>query len=107
MPNLDNTPRIGYHHHSTNLDKLNGEPFNLTVDVASTLPLTSLHWSPPNYSAPLPNGTIIFSHDDITTVTFMLLKKALKNDSGYYTVTVANKCGQISSKFYVNVIGKS
>ena len=106
VPNLDNTPRIHYHHHSKNLDKLNGEPFNLTADVASTLPLTSLYWSPPKYSAPLPNRTIIFSHDDITTATFMMLKNASKNDSGYYTLTVANKCGQISSEVYVNVIGK-
>ena len=106
MPNLDTTPRIHYHHHSTNLDKLNGEPFNLTVDVVSTLPLTSLHWSPPKSSAPLPNRTIIFYHDDITTAIFMMLKNASKNDSGYYTLTVANKCSWNSFRFYVNVIGK-
>ena len=78
----------------------------MTADVASTLPLTSLHWSPPEYSAPLPNGTIIFYHDNITTATFMLLKNASKNDSGLYTLTAGNKCGKIISMVYVNVIGK-
>ena len=105
MPNLDNTPQIHYHHPTT-VDKLNGESFNLTADVASTLPLTSLHWSSPRYSAPLPNRTIIFYHDDVTTATFMLLKNASKNDSGFYALTVANKCGHISSGVYVNVVGK-
>ena len=86
------------------MDKLNGEPFNLTVDVASTLPLTSVHWSPP--TAPLPNRTRTVYHDDVTTATFMLLKNASKNDSGFYLLIVANKCGHTSSGVYVNVVGK-
>ena len=105
MPNLDTLPRI-HRHYSKTVDKLNGEPFNLTVDVVSTLPLTSLYWSPPKYSAPLPNRTITFSHDDITTATFVLLKNASMNDTGPYTLTVANKCGWIVSEVYINVIGK-
>lgn len=61
---------------SMSVQKLDhGEPFNLTGDVTSDVPLTSLFWSPTEYSAPLRgihNRTITFHYGNIAT-TFMLL----------------------------------
>ena len=99
--NLDAVPQISFKYYS--LNKVNGEPFNLTADVISSVPLTSLFWSPPEYSAPLPNRTIIFNHGNITIATFMLLKNASVNDTGRYTLTAINKCGQSFSTIFVRV----
>ena len=111
VQNSDAVPQIHllydqYNNYSVN--KLDREPFNLTVDIASFSPLTSLYWSPPEYSGSLPYRTIAFHHGNITTTTFMLLKNASVNDSGFYTLTAVNKCGQSSSEVFVNVmhIGK-
>ena len=83
-----------------------GEPFNLTGDVASDVPLTSLFWSPTEYSAPLRgvhNRTITFHYGNIAT-TFMLLNNASTNDTGFFTLSAVTKCGQDSSQFYVDVV---
>ena len=78
--------------------KLTSVPFNLTATVVSALNLTSLYWSPPEYSDPLPNRTIIVHHGNVTTITFMLLRHASLGDSGNYTLTAVNECGQSSSQ---------
>ena len=101
VPNLDADPQISFK--DIYLNKVNGKPFNLTADVTSSVPLTSLFWLPPEYSAPLPNRTITFNHGNITTATFMLLKNASVNDTGWYTLTAVNKCGQKLSAVFVEV----
>ena len=84
----------------------NGRPFNLTATIVSTLNLTSLCWSPPGLD-PLPNKTISVHNGSTITTTFMLLKNATLGDSGNYTLTAVNECGQNSSQIYVDVhIGK-
>ena len=82
---------------------LTSAPFNLTATVVSDLNLTSLYWSPPEYSNPLPNRTIIVHHGNITTITFMLLRNASLSDTGIYTLTAVNECGHSSSQFHVKV----
>ena len=84
--------------------KLTGKPFNLTATVVSDLNLTSLYWSPPEHSGSLPNKTLTYHHGNITTAIFMLLKNATLSDSGNYTLTAVNNCGQNSSKVYVDVL---
>jgi len=84
--------------------KLTGKPFNLTATVVSNLNLTSLYWSPPKLSGPLPNRTITLHDGNITTTTFMLLKNATLGDSGNYTLTAVNKCGQNSSQVGVKLL---
>ena len=97
-------PQIYFQHVTTQnfVYKLSKRPFNLTATVVSSSILTSLYWSPPG-SVPLPNRTIIVRHGNITTTTFMLLKNASLSDSGNYTVTAVNECGQNSSKIDVDV----
>ena len=84
--------------------KLTGRPFNLTATVESSLNLTSLHWSPPEYFNPLPNKTITVHHGNITTTTLMLLEDATLGDSGNYTLTAVNECGRSSSQVEVDVL---
>ena len=84
--------------------KLTGRPFNLTATVESNLNLASLHWSPPEPSNPLPNKTITVRHGNITTTTLMLLKNATLGDSGNYTLTAVNECGQKSSQVEVEFL---
>ena len=81
--------------------KLTGRPFNLTANVESNLNLASLHWSPPEPSNP---KTITVRHGNITTTTFMLLKNATLGDSGRYTLTAVNECGQKSSQVEVEFL---
>ena len=84
--------------------KLTRRPFNLTATVVSNLNLTSLHWSPPKSSDPKPSRTIIVCHGNIITTTYMLLEDATLSDSGNYTLTAVNECGQSSSQVDVEVI---
>ena len=82
--------------------KLTRSPFSLTATIVSDLTLTSLHWSPPD--APIPNNTTTVHHGNITTTTFTSLKNASLGDSGKYTVTATNECGQSSLQVYVDVL---
>jgi len=84
--------------------KLTRRPFNLTAIVVSNLNLTSLHWSPPEQSGPVANRTITVRRGNITTTTLMLLKNATLGDSGNYTLTAVNECGQSSSRIDVEVL---
>ena len=105
VQNLDAVPQISIQYNQYGIvKKLNGEPFNLTAEVASNVPLTSLFWSPPEYSTHLPYRTITFNHGNITTTTFILLKNASMNNEGWYTLTAVNKCGQTSSQVIVEVV---
>ena len=85
-------------------------PFNLTATIVSNLNLTSLHWSPPKSSVPKPSRTITVHHGNLTTTTYMLLEDATLSDSGNYTLTAVNECGQSSLQVNVEVrslIGKT
>ena len=84
--------------------KSTGRPFNLTATIVSGLNLTSLYWSLPEDVGPMPNNTNTVHHGNITTTTFTSLKVATLGDSGNYTVTAANKCGQSSLQVYVQVV---
>ena len=84
--------------------KLIGSPFSLTATVVSDLNLTSLYWSPPELVGPLPNKTTTVHHGNITTTTFTSLKNAILGDSGNYTLTAVNECGQSSSQVDVKVL---
>ena len=84
--------------------KFTGRPFSLTATVVSDLNLTSLYWSPPEYVGPLPNKTATVRHGNITTTTFTSLKNASLNDSGNYTLTAVNECGQSSLQVYVDFL---
>lgn len=81
-----------------------GKPFNLTATVVSKYNLTSLDWSPPEHFGPLPNRTITVHHGNIIHMTLMLLKDTTRGDSGYYTLTAANKCGEKSLQVEVQVL---
>ena len=83
--------------------KLTSRPFNLTATVVSNLNLTSLHWSP-EYPDQSPSRTITVRHGNITITTFMLLEDATLGDSGNYTLTAVNECGENSSQINVEVI---
>ena len=103
---IGSTPQIQFPigNNNTFVYKKTSAPFNLTATVVSALNLTSLYWSPPEYSDPLPNRTIIVHHDNITTITFMLLRHASLGDSGNYTLTAVNECGRSSSQVRVEVL---
>ena len=83
--------------------KLTGSPFNLTAIVLSDLNLTSLYWSPPELVSPLPNRTITVRNGNIVTTTFTSLNNASLGDSGNYTLTAVNECGQSSLQVDVNI----
>jgi len=103
--NLGGVPQIYFQYVTQNFVwKLTGIPFNLIATVVSNLNLTSLYWSPPKLSDPLPNRTVTLHDGNITTTTFMLLKNATLGDSGNYTLTAANKCGQNSSQVEVQLL---
>ena len=70
----------------------------------SDLNLTSLYWSPPELVGPLPNKTIIVRNGNTVTTILMLLKDASLGDSGNYTLTAVNECGQSSLKMDVDVL---
>ena len=72
--------------------------------VVSDLNLTSLYWSPPELVDPLPNNTETIRHGNKITTTFTSLKNASLGDSGNYTLTAINGCGQKSLKVYVEVL---
>ena len=84
--------------------KLTGSPFSLTATIVSDLNLISLHWSPPEFIGPIPNKTIAVRHGNITTTTFTSVKDASLGDSGNYTVTAVNDCGQSSLQVDVDVL---
>ena len=84
--------------------KLTGSPFNLTATIVSDLNLTSLHWSPSKLIGPIPNNTVAVHHGNITITTFTSLKDASLGDSGNYTVTAVNECGQSSLQVDVDVL---
>ena len=84
--------------------KLTRSPFSLAATIVSDLPLTSLHWSPPKFVGPIPNNTTPVHHDNITTTTFTSVKNASLGDSGNYTVTAVNDCGQSSLQVDVEVL---
>ena len=103
---IGNAPQIQLQYNITKIfvyKQTNGS-FNLTATVVSDLILTSLYWSPPEYSDPLSNRTIIVHHGNVTTITFMLLRHASLGDSGNYTLTAVNECGQSSSQVHVEVL---
>ena len=105
MCNLGSIPQIDFQYVTNNfVYKLTRRPFNLTATVVSNLNLSSLYWSPPEYSRPLPNKTITVHNGNVTTTTFMLLKNATLGDYGNYTLTAVNKCGQNSSEVLVDVL---
>ena len=84
--------------------KLTRSPFSLTATIVSDLTLTSLDWSPPEFVGPIPNNTTTVHHGNITTTTFTSLKDASLGDSGNYTVTAVNECGQSSLQVEVEVL---
>ena len=84
--------------------KLTTSPFTLTATVVSCLNLTSLYWSAPEFVGPVPNSTKIVHHGNITTTTFTSLKNASLGDSGNYTLTAVNECGQNSLQMTVEVL---
>ena len=71
----------------------------------SHLKLTAFYWSPPELVGSLPNNTITIRNGNMITTTFMLLKNASLADSGNYTLTAVNECGQNSLKVDVEVVG--
>ena len=83
--------------------KLTRRPFNLTATVVSNSNLTSLYWSPPE-SFDQPSRTITVHHGNMTATTFMLLEDATLGDSGNYTLTAVNECGENSSQVKVEII---
>ena len=95
------TPQIGFQHDE--VYKPTRRPFNLTATVVSILNLSSLHWSPPETSDPLSSRTITVRHGNVTTTTFMLLENATLGDSGNYTLTAVNECGENSVHVDVEV----
>ena len=82
--------------------KLTRSPFSLAATIVSDLTLTSLDWSPPE--GPIPNNTTTVHHGNITTTTFTSVKNASLGDSGNYTVTAVNECGQSSLQVDVEVL---
>ena len=76
----------------------------LMATVVSDLNLTSLYWSPPEFVNPLPNKTEEIHRGNKTTTTFTSLKNASLGDSGNYTLTAVNECGQNSSQVDVEVL---
>ena len=84
--------------------ELTRRPFNLTATVVSNSNLTTLHWSPPESSDHPPSRTITVHHGNTTTTTFMLLGDATLGDSGNYTLTAVNECGENSSQIKVEVV---
>ena len=84
--------------------KLTSSPFSLTATVVSGLNLTSLYWLPPELVGPLLNNTKTVHQGKITTTTFTSLKNASLGDSGNYTLTAANECGQTSLQVDVEVL---
>ena len=84
--------------------KLTRSPFSLTATVASYLNITSLYWSPPELVGPIPNTTTTVHHGNIITATFTSLKNASLGDSGNYTLTAVNECGQSSLQVDVEVL---
>ena len=105
MKSLGVIPQIDFQYVTHNfVYELTRRPFNLTATVVSNLNLTSLLWSPPETSGPLSSKTITVRHGNMTTTTFMLLENATLGDSGNYTLTAVNKCGENSPQVDVEVI---
>ena len=105
MWNPGTVPQIRFEDVSNNfVYKLTGRTFSLTATVMSGLNLTSLYWSPPEFVGPVPNNTKTNYDGNITTTTFTSLKNASLGDSGNYTLTAVNECGQKSMQVYVEVI---
>ena len=105
VQNTGASPEIEFQYVTNNfVYKLTGRPFNLTATVVSSVNLTSLYWSPPKQSNPLPNKNITVRHGNITTTTLMLLKNATLDDGGKYTLTAVNECGRSSSQVEVEVL---
>ena len=84
--------------------KLTRSPFSLTATIVSDLALTSLHWSPPEFVGPIPNNTATVHHGNITNTTFISRENASLGDSGNYTVSAVNECGQSSLQVEVEVL---
>ena len=84
--------------------KLTSSPFSLTATVVSDITLTSLHWSPAEFVGPIPNKTTTVHHGNTITTTFTSLKDASLGDSGNYTLTATNECGQSSLQVDVEIL---
>ena len=105
MSNPGTVPQIHFEDVTNNfVYKLTRRPFNLTATIVSDLNLTLLYWSPPELVRPLPNKTITVRNGNKVTTTLMLLKDATLGDSGNYTLTAVNECGQSSLKMDVDVL---
>ena len=105
MWNPGTVPQIHFEDVTNNfVYKLSRSPFSLTAAIVSDLNLTSLHWSPSKLIGPIPNNTIAVHHGNITTTTCTSLKDASLGDSGNYTVTAVNECGQSSLQVDVEVL---
>ena len=105
MKFLDVTPQIYFQYVTHNfVYKSIGRPFNLTATVVSNLNLKCLYWLPPENAYSVSSRTITVHHGNMTTTTFMLLEDATLGDSGNYTLTAVNECGENSSQIKVEVI---
>ena len=91
MKSLGVIPQIDFQYVTDNFVRF--WPFNLTATVVSNSNLTSLYWSPPESSDPVPNRTITVHHGNMTTTTLMLLEYG---PPGNYTLTAVNECGENS-----------
>lgn len=106
MRYLDFPPSL----HKTNFNEVvevtEGLPINLTVQVLSSLPLTSEPvWSRMNGVLSSSSIVINFIRDKMNFTSLGLYNVSHTNDTGIYSLTASNRCGSSSFIVYISVKG--